>query len=204
MKLYVVRHGETDWNKARRMQGRTDIPLNEKGIEMAKKTGLGMADVPLDLCFCGPLIRTRQTAENILAGRDVPIIVDPRIIEFSFGEWEGECILNSDKITPGYLDLFHGDAWSDCPRAPKGENFYDVLARTKDFYDDITSNPDYADKSILISTHGAASRCLLHNVFPESHDLWLGCIPPNCSVSIIEVKDGVSTLVELDHIYYSV
>ena len=89
MKLYLIRHGETDYNKMKRNQGQIDIPLNEYGRELARKTREGLAEVPFDLCLCSPLSRARETAEIILEGRDIPIITDERLIEISFGRYEG-------------------------------------------------------------------------------------------------------------------
>ncbi len=66
MEIYIIRHGETRWNKERKLQGRADIPLNENGIALAQKTGVGMRDIPFDLCFSSPLLRARQTAQEIL------------------------------------------------------------------------------------------------------------------------------------------
>ena len=66
MKLYLIRHGETDYNKMKRNQGQIDIPLNEYGRELARKTREGLAEVPFDLCLCSPLSRARETAEIIL------------------------------------------------------------------------------------------------------------------------------------------
>ena len=66
MEIYIIRHGETRWNKERKLQGRADIPLDENGIALAQKTGVGMRDIPFDLCFSSPLLRARQTAQEIL------------------------------------------------------------------------------------------------------------------------------------------
>ena len=77
MKLYIVRHGETDWNKARKIQGQSDIPLNAFGRHLARETAKGLADVHFDLCFTSPLSRAKETARIILEGRDVPIIEGP-------------------------------------------------------------------------------------------------------------------------------
>ena len=70
MRLYIVRHGETDWNKARKIQGQSDIPLNEFGRHLARETAKGLADVHFDLCFTSPLSRAKETAQIILDGRD--------------------------------------------------------------------------------------------------------------------------------------
>ena len=84
-----------------------------------------------------------------------------------------------------------------------GESFQDVLTRTADFYQSLIKNEAYRDANILISTHGAASRCLLANFYEDKEDIWRGGVPKNCSVCIADVVDGVGTLVEKDKIYYT-
>ena len=91
MKLYLVRHGETDWNKVKKIQGQVDIPLNQFGKHLAEETAEGLHDIPFDLCISSPLSRAYETARIILEGRDVPIITDARIEEMAFGEYEGKC-----------------------------------------------------------------------------------------------------------------
>ncbi len=85
MILYVVRHGETDWNRAHKVQGHTDIPLNNYGRHLARETAEGMKNLKIDLAYTSPLSRAKETAEIILAGRNIPLIEDSRIEEFSFG-----------------------------------------------------------------------------------------------------------------------
>ena len=87
--LYIMRHGRTDWNDLRKLQGRTDIPLNDAGREMAEAARKEYADVHFDICFCSPLIRARETAEIVLRDRNIPIVPDDRLKEMSFGECEG-------------------------------------------------------------------------------------------------------------------
>ena len=87
--LYIMRHGKTDWNEKRKLQGRTDIPLNEEGIGMAKKAAEECKNIHFDICYCSPLIRARTTAQIVLEGRNVPIVTDDRLMEMGFGEYEG-------------------------------------------------------------------------------------------------------------------
>ena len=87
--LYIMRHGRTDWNERHKLQGRTDIPLNEDGRRMAEAAREEYLDVPLDICYCSPLIRAKETAEIVLRGRDIRIRTDERLREMSFGEYEG-------------------------------------------------------------------------------------------------------------------
>ena len=94
--LYIMRHGKTDWNALHKMQGRTDIPLNEEGREMAAATGEKYRDLHFDVCYCSPLSRARETAEIFLRGREVPIHADERLMEMSFGTYEG--LANSFQI----------------------------------------------------------------------------------------------------------
>ena len=86
--LYIIRHGKTDWNELHKLQGRTDIPLNESGRKMARDAGQRYKEINFDICFCSPLVRAKETAELLLEGRDVPIIEDDRLKEMSIGIYE--------------------------------------------------------------------------------------------------------------------
>ncbi|MBQ8527987.1 MAG: histidine phosphatase family protein [Lachnospiraceae bacterium] len=201
MILYVIRHGETEWNKVKRLQGQTDIPLAEEGIRLARETGEGMKHLPMDLVISSPLTRAVQTAQLLTEGRDIPILTDERIIEISFGDWEGECILDSEVLPQDFRKLFYEDPLR-CMCPPGGETFDQVRKRTGVFYQSLLENPSYKDKHILISTHGAASRCLLTHFFEDKDDIWRGGVPKNCAVTIVEVVDGVGRVVEKDRIFY--
>lgn len=88
--LYIMRHGKTEWNAEHKLQGRTDIPLCEEGRQMAKNAHEEYKDVHFDVCYCSPLCRARETAQLLLEGRNVPVITDERLIEMSFGIYEGK------------------------------------------------------------------------------------------------------------------
>ncbi len=201
MRLYIIRHGETEWNKIKRLQGQTDIPLAEEGIRLARETGIGMKDIPIDLVISSPLTRAVQTAQLLTEGRDIPILTDRRIIEISFGEWEGQCIFDSEVLPPDFRDLFYNDPLH-CICPPKGETFDAVRRRTGEFYRDLLKKEEYTDKNILISTHGAASRCLLTQFYEDKDDIWRGGVPKNCAVTIVEVSNGVATVLEKDRLFY--
>ena len=127
MKLYIVRHGETDWNKARRVQGFSDIPLNEYGRHLARETAEGMKDIPFDLAYTSPLIRARETAEIILAGREIPLIESNGIKEMGFGEYEGMCISGKEKAPESEaFKKFFIDTGNFVP-AKGGESISDIM-----------------------------------------------------------------------------
>ena len=89
MKLYLIRHGETDWNIVKRLQGSTDIPLNENGEAIAKETCRAMNDIHFDIIYTSPLKRAYRTAELVKGERDIPLLIDERLREISFGDYEG-------------------------------------------------------------------------------------------------------------------
>ena len=89
MKLYLIRLGETDWNIVKRLQGSTDIPLNENGEAIAKETCRAMNDIHFDIIYTSPLKRAYRTAELVKGERDIPLLIDERLREISFGDYEG-------------------------------------------------------------------------------------------------------------------
>ena len=87
MNIYIVRHGQTDWNVEGRYGGRIDVPLNKKGLEQAYLTKEKLQDIIFDKIYSSPLIRAITTAKII---RDQNIIIDKRIIERNNGDLEGK------------------------------------------------------------------------------------------------------------------
>ena len=203
MKLYVVRHGETVWNELHKVQGEADIPLAENGILLAEKTGEALKNVPFDLCFTSPLVRARKTAELILAKqqREVPVIEDKRIQEINFGALEGViCFNDAHEYLNPEIEKFFTDPWK-FERPAHGENIADILERTRDFWEEKIHDASLQDKTILIASHGCAVRALLQNVYQDPQNFWHGCVPPNCSVNVIEVTDGKAVFLEEDKVY---
>ena len=76
MKIYLVRHGETDWNQAGLLQGQTDIALNAQGLEQAREAAERLKEVPFEIAFCSPLIRAKRTAETIIGDRKITLTTD--------------------------------------------------------------------------------------------------------------------------------
>lgn len=201
MIFYIARHGVTEWNKVKRMQGQTDIPLAQEGIMLAKECGQNMLDLPIDLVISSPLQRAYDTAQLMLAGRDIEIKKDDRLKEICFGDWEGELIFESKILPAQYRELFYRDPLN-CQAPPNGESFEMVCDRTRELFLELIKNAAYQDKHILISSHGAASRCFLRNFFEDKEDIWRGGVPKNCAVTIAEYRDGKAKVLELDHLFY--
>lgn len=201
MLLYVLRHGVTRWNKLKKVQGTMDIPLAPEGIELAEKTGKALRDVPFDICFTSPLTRARQTAQCVLGDREIPVIEDKRIQEIDFGVLEGTQFKDAQgKIVSREMDIFFEDPLN-FKRPENGENISDILKRTREFWIEKTTDPALADKTVLVSSHGCAVRALLQNIYQDPAHFWHGCVPPNCSINLVEVKDGKIRLLEEDKVY---
>ncbi len=203
MKLYIIRHGEPEWNVKRRFQGRSDIPLNEEGRRLARITSEALIDVPFTKIYTSPLKRAYETAMIIKGERDIPIFEEPRIIEIGFGEYEGLCC-GKDHYNipdPAFMNFFDRP---EAYRPPKGaEEIAQLKERTADFLQEIVHNKDMENDTVLVSTHGAALRGLLsyiNNV--ETKDFWKGGVHKNCAVTIVEVNDGQMVMIEEGKTYY--
>lgn len=84
MEILLTRHGQTDWNLLKKVQGKADIELNEKGIQQAETTRDFLKEKSIDLILCSPLKRAIQTAEIINQGRNIRIIIDERVSSLKF------------------------------------------------------------------------------------------------------------------------
>ena len=203
MKIYFVRHGETDWNKERKIQGQVDIPLNEFGRHLARETAKGLRDVPFDVYFTSPLGRARETAQIILQGRDVPILEDKRILEMNFGVLEGKCCSKEGWDVPDSFQMFFDDPVHY--QAPEGgEDFQAVRKRTGDFLNWLFAQEQYRDSTVLVTTHGAAMAGLLNNLKKKSlAEYWGVGVHKNCGVTEVDVTDGRIDIISENKVYYT-
>lgn len=201
MKIYVIRHGETDANKNGVLQGSSNWPLNEDGIKLAKITGENMKGIKFDACFSSPLDRAKSTAELVLkySENNIDVQYDDRLKELDMGIYEGK------KIKPDELEvplikilLFKWNAFL-CGRFKGGENVQELCARTQNFLKEL-SKKNY--ENVLVSTHGCALRAMLNMLYKNKFSYWQGHVPYNCSVSILEANDGKIELIESDKVYY--
>lgn len=168
--LYIMRHGKTDWNKLHKIQGRTDIPLNDEGRAMTKEAREIYKDVHFDICYCSPLSRARETAEIFLQGTNVPIEQDDRLQEMSFGVCEG---IDGTYEKPGSVvrTLFeHPEQYEP---ADGGESFEQLYARTGQFLEEKVKPQIRQGKSVLIIGHGAMNSSIISQIngIPLS-DFW--------------------------------
>jgi probable phosphoglycerate mutase len=162
-KLYFVRHGETDWNAERRLQGRRDIPLNALGRRQAARSGELLANLlaisgatPQQFAFtASPLSRARETMEIMRAELGVPpqdYTIDARLAELSFGKWEGLTYREVRALDRSVLATRERDKWNFQP--PGGESYAQLLVRVREWHDGLTGDTN-------IAAHGGVARALL-------------------------------------------
>lgn len=153
IKLYIVRHGITDWNEKGLVQGATDIALNAVGIAQTKELASKINLSKIDICLCSPLKRARQTAD-ILLGNKFNVIYDDLLIERGFGDYEGKKI-NFDLIASQW-DYVLNDSSHNI------ESLKDCLLRANNFLNKIKK--EYPNKTILIVSHGSFIKALHFNL----------------------------------------
>jgi len=178
--LYIIRHGKTDWNNRKKIQGRTDIPLNEEGRRMAEEARIEYKDVHFDICFASPLKRAKETAEILLRDRDVPIIYDDRLMEMSFGEYEG--IENSFDIPNCPINVFFWHPEEYKVPVEGAESISDLVKRTGEFLEEKVNPLLEQGKDVLIVGHGAMNSSIVYQVKKlKLEDFWSEGIP-NCKL----------------------
>ena len=178
--LYIMRHGKTDWNAKYKLQGRTDVPINDEGREMARRAHDEYESVHFDVCYCSPLVRARETAEILLAGRDVPIITDYRLVEMCYGIYEGQ--ENSFSMPDCPINtLFRHPELYTVP-AEGAESLDDLYKRTGAFLEDTLYPALKKCLDVLIVGHGAMNCSIICQVngIPRK-DFWSAGIE-NCKL----------------------
>ena len=160
--LYIMRHGRTDWNDRHKLQGRTDVPLNAEGRSMAEKAAEEYRDVPLDVCWCSPLIRAKETVEIVLRGRDVPILTDDRLREMSFGDYEGQ--ENSFSIPGCPINVIFKAPEKYTASVGGAETFEELFARTGSFLREVIDPLMEQGKDVLIVGHGAMNLSIISQI----------------------------------------
>lgn len=191
--VYMVRHGETDWNRAHRMQGWSDIPLNERGREQAAFAAKALALVPLDVIYTSPLKRAEKTAEIIRGERNISLFAEKGFIEINLGKWDGHTPEEMDALYPGQYDIWRstpGDVHID-----GGETFAKVQERAwKAFLSMV--NEEKGKHILLVSHMGCLSTILFKIAGYPLNDLWKHPIG-NCALCRVDIEaDGVMHIEE--------
>ena len=191
MKIYLVRHGETDWNQAGLLQGQTDIALNAQGLEQAREAAERLKEVPFEIAFCSPLIRAKRTAETIIGDRKITITTDERLRELNFGPWEGVDIRTiKDAASQPFTN-----PGSYVP--PDGaESFAQLYKRSGEFVDQVLLPLEGTYETVLVVAHGGVNRSILNPVLNIPVDDFWRMHMGNCATAILDCTDGKLSMLE--------
>ncbi|MBU3934653.1 histidine phosphatase family protein [Patescibacteria group bacterium] len=164
--IFVIRHGETDFNKESRYLGRTDEPLNAIGIDQAKKLAEKTSDLDIEIIYCSPLKRAIETAEFIKTNHTCEVVINEYFIERSIGVYEG---LTKEEVKNRYPDLYARNITRIFNYAPpNGETINDVIKRVFSGLDEIRNQSGFSN--ILISTHGFIAKVINKYFNPNISD----------------------------------
>ena len=183
MQLILIRHGESTWNDAGRIQGWTDSPLSERGQWQAEKLAEHLATLPITALYTSPLERAMETAHIVARTLDLPLAVDDRLKEYGIGELEG---MTGEEVKERYPAIYHGwratTRWIPLP----GEEGRDIFAQRVEaaMADIVASHPE---GTVAIVTHGGVIGIFLAGLLGVGSGKRLPFFFDNTSLNVIEL-----------------
>jgi phosphoserine phosphatase len=194
MRLIIIRHGESEWNRIGRYQGQADAPLSELGLRQAAALAERLRNERFDAIYTSPLQRAAKTAESVAQHHPtVPFFTEPALLEIHHGDWQG---LMVDEVKERYGEGLA--EWRMHPtraQMPGGESFSNILKRVLDLKDRLLER--YRDGMVLVSTHDVVVKILVSDALGMNMDrinrIWV----TNASISSIEYGDDLPYLVSL-------
>ncbi len=194
VKLFIVRHAESEWNPIGRYQGLLDPGLSERGLKQAELLGRALEKEKIDFLYSSPLRRTHQTAQEIAKRQGLEVIEDRRIIEIDHGVWSGMLV---EEVKERFPEDFR--MWLEEPHRVKfegGESLDDVFKRVKDFLEFIREK--HWGQTVAIVSHTVPIRamlCALLNI--DLSNFWVfGC--DNASYSLVRMEEKRNVIIKLN------
>ena len=196
LKIYLIRHGETDFNKQGKEWGQpTETSLNEIGIKQSRKLAQRINEINLDKLFSSDLKRSLQTAEIVSKAMGIPIITDQRLREYDPGEADP----SSEKWIEKYRWLLNLGMSKYDIRPFGGENIWDLIKRVKSFLDDL----ERENGIIVIISHSGVNSTLINLSQGREKDNFLNIKQDNACINILDFMKGkwvIRTINDSDHI----
>jgi len=190
MRMLLLRHAETDWNRERRFQGGRDVPLSATGREQAESAARLLAATPLDAVWSSPLARARDTAAIIAAPHDLAVQEAAAFREMGFGEWEG---LTRDEVRERFADAHR--AWVETPQEaiwPGAETL--AAVRTRALAGLAALRAAHQGQTICLVTHGITGRLLILEALGLGPDRLWSFHLSSTGISELEFRDDWTTL----------
>lgn len=182
--ILLVRHGQTAWNEpGERIRGRSDVPLSEEGLAQARATARYIAARwPLTAVYSSPLSRAMETARAIAEAQGLQVQPLDRLMDLSFGEWEG---LTIEEVKTRYPDLWR--AWREAPhtvRVPGGESLDDVRERCLEALREVVDR--HPGETVAMVAHRVVNQVMLCAVLDLGNDHFWHVVQDTCAVNRIE------------------
>ena len=185
-KLYITRHGQTEWNVEGRIQGRKDSNLTELGEKQAKWLGEKLKDESIDLIISSSSGRAFRTAEIIRGNKSIEIIKSDALLEMNVGDWEGQLQSEIEEHSPEELH----NLWNfpHLYKSCSGETYFQVMERVTNEIEKIIK--DHKGRNVLVVTHAIALKAILTYIENKDiKDFWTGSYMHSTCLNIIVVED---------------
>jgi phosphoserine phosphatase len=194
MRLLIIRHGESEWNRIGRYQGQADAPLSALGSRQAEALAQRLRTEPIHQIYTSPLQRAAHTAAAIQRFHpSVPFAHEPALMEIDHGDWQGMLV---EEVKTRYAAELH--EWRAHPtrsQFPNGESFSNILKRVLDFRERLFTH--HADQNVLVSTHDVVVKILVADALGMNMDrinrIWV----TNASISVVEYGAELPYLISL-------
>ncbi len=202
MRIFLIRHGETEWNRQNRLQGDSDIHLSPEGLQQAKSLADYVPFQHVDAIYSSDLTRAVTTAEILAERFNLTVNQMPELRETNFGDWEGRFISELAAEFPKEFGRFFTDPERCHP--PHGETFLESQARAMIGIRDIISKHD--NQNVAVVTHGSVIRLILGAALDMPiHKMW-AIAQFNMALNVLRVDDGDMTVELMNstaHLFYS-
>lgn len=183
--IYIVRHGQTEWNLLGKTQGHGNSDLTPKGIEQAELLADSMTKYPIDYIYSSDLGRAYQTAEIIGNKLSIEVEKTEALREMNFGTWEGRIIKDIIEEDPELYKMWRNEP--HLAKIPQGETLSQIKERTDAFIKEI--NEKYDGKHIVLVTHSLCARIMLLSFLDSDVKNIYRINQANTALNIIELRD---------------
>ena len=185
VKVILIRHGETDWNKEQIFRGRIDVALNEVGVAQARTVQATLKDVQINAIYSSPLSRALETARVVGKSRNCEVKIEEGFIDIDFGKWQG---LSHQKVKEEYKELY--EMWLNKPQMvtfPEGEGLEEVQRRSMKALEKVIEK--HPEETLAIVSHRVLNKVLLCTVLGLDLSHFWYIKQDTCAINAFEYKD---------------